>query len=173
MEYCCVTLAGAVQSSLTSLDRVQKRLGGLVGNELFLSLQHLFHRRNVASLSLLYPCFNGKTFWQSISFSFISSDFYSKESAWHVHGCESSSFLSYSICKKKKRKEIPGRHLLFENEYFMDDSPDRMLSLSIPLQIKSQPLSVLHILIICTSYCSTTTSFRNAGWFLGIELSLE
>ena len=60
MEYCCHIWAGASQHALSCLDRVQSRLRYLVGDSLFSSLQPLSHRRNVASLSLLYRYYNGK-----------------------------------------------------------------------------------------------------------------
>ena len=60
MEYCSHIWAGSSQQALSTLDRVQKRMRGLVGDELFSSLQPLSHRRNVASLSLFYRYFHGK-----------------------------------------------------------------------------------------------------------------
>ena len=49
MEYCCHVWAGASQRSLSSLDSVQRRLRGLVGPDLYATLQPLSHRRYVAS----------------------------------------------------------------------------------------------------------------------------
>ena len=60
IEYCCHIWGGAALSSLSCLDRVQNRLRNLVGDDLFNSLQSLSHRRDVASLSLLYRYFHGK-----------------------------------------------------------------------------------------------------------------
>ena len=60
MEYCCHIWAGSAQTSLSSLDAVQKRLRSLVGDELFGTLQPLSHRRDVSSLSLLYRYFHGR-----------------------------------------------------------------------------------------------------------------
>ena len=60
MEYCCHIWAGAARKTLSCLDRVQNRLRSLVGDALFSSLQPLSHRRDVASLSLLYRYFHGK-----------------------------------------------------------------------------------------------------------------
>ena len=60
MEYCCHIWAGACMSSLSSLDRVQRRLRWLIGEELFNTLQPLSHRRDVASLSLFYHYFHGR-----------------------------------------------------------------------------------------------------------------
>ena len=60
MEYCCHLWAGCSQHALSSLDKIQNRMRGLVGDELFASLQPLSHRRNVASLSLFYRYFQGK-----------------------------------------------------------------------------------------------------------------
>ena len=60
MEYCCHLWAGCSQHVLSSLDRIQSRMRGLVGDELFASLPPLSHRRNVARLSLFYPYFQGK-----------------------------------------------------------------------------------------------------------------
>ena len=60
MEYCSHIWAGSSKHELSSLDRIQHRIHGLVGTELFSSLDSLGHRRNVASLSLLYRYFYGK-----------------------------------------------------------------------------------------------------------------
>ena len=60
MEYCCHIWGGAAQTSLSCLDRVQRRLRYLVGDELFSTLPPLSHRRDVASLSLFYRYYNGK-----------------------------------------------------------------------------------------------------------------
>ena len=59
MEYCCHIWAGASATSLSLLDRVQKRVANLVGPELSSKLQPLSHRRNVASLCLFYKYVNG------------------------------------------------------------------------------------------------------------------
>ena len=60
MEYCSHIWAGSSQQALSTIDRVQKRMRGLVGDELFSSLQPLSLRSNVASLSLFYRYFHGK-----------------------------------------------------------------------------------------------------------------
>lgn len=54
MDYCFHSWAGAVQSFLSSLDSVQKRLRlrGLVGDDLFPTLHPLPNRRNAVSLSI-------------------------------------------------------------------------------------------------------------------------
>ena len=59
MEYCSHIWAGASACHLSLLDRVQKRIVNLVGEELGSSLQTLSHRRSVATLSLLYRYFHG------------------------------------------------------------------------------------------------------------------
>merc|ERR1712121_482522 len=54
MEYCCHIWAGAPITTLNLLDRVQRRLKNLIGDNLYSKLQSLSHRRDVASfLSLL------------------------------------------------------------------------------------------------------------------------
>ena len=60
MEYCCHIWAGSPKCSLSCLDRVQRRMRWLIGDALFKTLQPLSHRRNVASLSLLYRYYSGK-----------------------------------------------------------------------------------------------------------------
>ena len=62
MEYCCHIWSGAPACHLSLLDRVQKRIVNLVGEELGSSLQPLSHRRSVASLCLFYRYmyFHGK-----------------------------------------------------------------------------------------------------------------
>lgn len=52
-------LAG-VQFILSSLDRIQRRLLGLVGDELFHTLPPLSYRLNVSSVSPFCRCFGGK-----------------------------------------------------------------------------------------------------------------
>ena len=60
MEYCCHIWAGSSSTSLSILDRLQRRIKGLIGDELFSTLHALSHRRDVASLSLFYRYFYGK-----------------------------------------------------------------------------------------------------------------
>ena len=48
MEYCAHIWTGTSKASLSVLDRLQYRIKGLVGEELFSSLQPLSHRRNAA-----------------------------------------------------------------------------------------------------------------------------
>ena len=60
MEYCSHIWEGSSKTILSALDRVQRRMRGLVGEELFASLQSLSHRHNVASLSLFYRYIYGK-----------------------------------------------------------------------------------------------------------------
>ena len=60
MEYYCHIWAGASARHLSLLDRVQKRVVNLVGEELGSSLQPLSHRRSVARLCLFYRYFHGK-----------------------------------------------------------------------------------------------------------------
>ena len=59
MDYCSHIWAGSPKSTLSVLDRLQNRIRSLVGDQLFSNLQ-LGHRRDVASLSLLYRYVNGK-----------------------------------------------------------------------------------------------------------------
>ena len=61
MEYCSHIWGGAPMSKgLDLLDRVQKRVVNLVGKELCAGLLTLSHRRNVASLCLLYKYYYRK-----------------------------------------------------------------------------------------------------------------
>ena len=59
MEYCCHIWAGAAKTTLSSLDRVQRRMRWLVGEELYGKLQPLSLRRDVASLALFYRYYHG------------------------------------------------------------------------------------------------------------------
>ena len=59
MEYCCHIWAGAPITTLHLLDKVQRRLKNLIGDNLYSKLQSLSHRRDVASLSLFYRYFHG------------------------------------------------------------------------------------------------------------------
>ena len=59
MEYCCHIWAGAAKTTLSSLDRVQRRMRWLVGEDLYGKLQPLSLRRDVASLALFYRYFHG------------------------------------------------------------------------------------------------------------------
>ena len=60
MEYCCHIWAGAPSCYLELLDKLQKRICRTVGPSLAASLEPLAHRRNVASLSLLYRYYFGR-----------------------------------------------------------------------------------------------------------------
>ena len=60
MEYCCHVRAGALDSCLELLDKLQKRTCRTVGPTLADSLEPLAHRRNVVSLSLLYRYYFGR-----------------------------------------------------------------------------------------------------------------
>lgn len=51
---------GAALSSLFSFDRVQNRLCGLVGDNLYLALQPLSYRRNITSLYTHYCSIHSK-----------------------------------------------------------------------------------------------------------------
>ena len=62
MEYWCHVWAGAPSCYLESLDKLQKRICRTVGPSLAASLEPLTHRRNVASLSLVYMYYFGRCF---------------------------------------------------------------------------------------------------------------
>ena len=56
-EYCCHVWSGAPSCHLALLNNLQKRICRTVGLSLAVSFEPLAHRRNVASLSLLYKCY--------------------------------------------------------------------------------------------------------------------
>ena len=60
MEYCCHVWAGAPSCYLHLLDKLQKRICGIVGPSLAASLEPLDHRRNVGGLSLFYRYYFGR-----------------------------------------------------------------------------------------------------------------
>ena len=60
MECCCHVWAGAPSCYLELLEKLQKRICGIVGLSLAASLEPLAHRRNVASLSLFYRYYFGR-----------------------------------------------------------------------------------------------------------------
>ena len=60
MEYCCHVWAVAPSCYLELLDKLQKRICRTLGLSLSASLEPLPHRRNVASLSLLYRYYFSK-----------------------------------------------------------------------------------------------------------------
>ena len=60
MEYYCHVWAGAPTCYLELLDKLQKRICRIVGPSLAASLEHLAHRRNVASLSLFHRYYFGR-----------------------------------------------------------------------------------------------------------------
>ena len=60
MEYCCHVWAGAPSCYLKLLDKLQKRICRTVGPSFAASLEPCAHRRNVASLSLLYKYYFGR-----------------------------------------------------------------------------------------------------------------
>ena len=59
MEYCCHVWAGADQIHLNCFDKVKRRVRGLIGDDLFSTLQPLSHRRDVSRLSLFYRYYHG------------------------------------------------------------------------------------------------------------------
>ena len=60
LEYCCYVWAGAPICYFHWLDKLQKRICRIVGTSLAASLEPLTHRRNVASLSLVYRYYFGR-----------------------------------------------------------------------------------------------------------------
>ena len=60
MEYCCHVWAGTPSCYFNLLDKLQKRICKIVGPSLAASLEPLAHRRNFASLSLLYRYYFGR-----------------------------------------------------------------------------------------------------------------
>ena len=61
MEYCCHVWDGAPSCYLELLEKLQKRICRTVGPSLVTSLEPLAHRQNVASLSLFYRCYFGRS----------------------------------------------------------------------------------------------------------------
>ena len=61
MEYCCHVWAGAPSCFLELSDKLQKRICRIVGPSFASSLEALVHRRNVASLSLFYMYYSGRS----------------------------------------------------------------------------------------------------------------
>lgn len=96
-EYCCHTWAVPAQSSLSSLDRVQKQLRSLVGDELFSTLQILILETKYCQpftplLILLWQMFGHVKFFSSISLNLHRQD-----SPWcHVSGGKPTILPSYS-----------------------------------------------------------------------------
>ena len=62
MEYCCHVWDGAPSCYLELLNKLQKRICRTVGPSPAASLEHFAHRRNVASLNLLYRFYFGRCF---------------------------------------------------------------------------------------------------------------
>ena len=60
MEYCCHVWTGAPSCYMELLDKLQNRIGRIVGPSLAASLEPLAHRRNVASASLFYRYYFGR-----------------------------------------------------------------------------------------------------------------
>ena len=61
MEYCCHVWAGAPSCYLELLDKLRKRICRTFGPSLAASLEPLAHWRNVASLSLFYRYYFGRS----------------------------------------------------------------------------------------------------------------
>ena len=61
MEYCCHAWAGAPSCYLELLDMLQKRIRRTLGPSLAASLEPLPHCRNIASLSLFYSYYFGRS----------------------------------------------------------------------------------------------------------------
>ena len=60
MEYCCHVWAGAPSCYLELLDKLPKQICRTASPSLAASLEHLAHRRNVASLSIFYRYYFGR-----------------------------------------------------------------------------------------------------------------
>ena len=60
MEYCCHAWARAPSFYLELLDKLKKRICRTIGPSFAASLEHLAHRENVASFSLLYRYYSGR-----------------------------------------------------------------------------------------------------------------
>ena len=60
MEYCCHVWAGSPSCYLELLDKLQKQICRNFGTSLAAFLEPLAHRRNVASLSLIYRYYLGR-----------------------------------------------------------------------------------------------------------------
>ena len=60
MEYCCQVWVGVPSCYLELLEKLQKRMCRTVGPLLAASLEPLAHRRNMASLSLIYRYYFGR-----------------------------------------------------------------------------------------------------------------
>ena len=61
MVYCCHVWAGAPNCSLDMLDKLQKRMCKTVVPSVVSSFERLDHRRNVASFSIFYRYYFGRS----------------------------------------------------------------------------------------------------------------
>ena len=75
MEYCCHVWAGAPSCYLELLDKLQKRIYRTVDASLSAFLESLAHRRDVASLNLLYRYYFPFSRGRSTHYSDILHDF--------------------------------------------------------------------------------------------------
>ena len=77
MEYCCHVWAGAPSHNLELLYKVEKRICKTVGLSVAASTEPLVHCRNVASLSLFYRYYFGRSSSSTGSTSLFSREVYS------------------------------------------------------------------------------------------------
>ena len=61
LKYCCHVWAGAPSCYLELLDKLQKRICRTVGPSLIASLEPLAHHQNLASVSLSYRSYFGRS----------------------------------------------------------------------------------------------------------------
>lgn len=121
--------------SLLNLDKVQNHFHGLVVVDLFSSLQYLFQRQNVASLTLL----SWSAFRRAQFLAPPVQNFTVKIRLPASISCESPSFrLMHSISKKKDialRKRLPNNRYLWVMNNFQP-------YISLPLPASSYSIAI-------------------------------
>lgn len=155
MKYCCYIWMEVAQSSLLSLDRIQKHLHSLMGHKLFSSLSPfpIEEMTQIYFYSIAISMANVQIRYVLV----IPVQTFTARTHYAIYTGFNHSHPLYSIGKK----EIPLIFFLIAitlwNRLLKGWFPDRYNH-----NLLGKLISVLHILIICTSSSYThSTSFSN------------
>ena len=121
MEYCCHVWAGAPSCYLELLDKLQKRICRTVGPSLAASLEPLAHRRNVASLRLLYRYYFGRC---SCELAQLVPLLYSRGRATRY----SDRLHDFSVTSPRFYKDVFSQQFISSYNYSLEFSAYTMLS---------------------------------------------
>lgn len=147
---CYNVWAGTSQSSLSTHDRIQKRLYFFVGHELFSTLQVLSHRRDVTRFSLFYRYFHGVCSGEVFSLDSPVPTFTAKTR--HATRIVANHIHSFCIPLKKYKSHFSGTTTLrkeIQREWF----PDHYIRLSFTSFSVTLCLECYQSLVLSEHYC--------------------